>query len=259
MNFSVQELINELNKTNIIFTEKLFKDNRTLTGIMLKTAKQYGEVKAYPCVYAEYFEDMYPLLNYQEIALEIINMLSNATEMTLTDELEFNYAKDNLILCIEPAGDRDYVTIPYLDLQLYFRVKVVDETTQRATYKVNEELLNKWKITKEELLQVALEAQTYVKHMSSPFMSILTNEDTFHGASIIFNKEYLEKIAEMYEDDLIIMPSSIHEILASPSGIITLEEATCLVQSVNMTEVKEEERLSNHAYYYRRATKEIVW
>ena len=56
------------------------------------------------------------------------------------------------------------------------------------------------------------------------------------------------------EGDLIILPSSIHEVLLIPhSNHISYEELAETVFTINQEEVPQEDRLSNHIYYYSRS------
>ena len=64
----------------------------------------------------------------------------------------------------------------------------------------------------------------------------------------------LKDFAELFETDLIVLPSSIHEVLLLPdSGDRLYEELGLIVASINRTEVEAEERLSNQVYLYSRS------
>lgn len=80
---------------------------------------------------------------------------------------------------------------------------------------------------------------------------IMTTKDKFYGAAAISNKKLLREFAEKHHTDKIVMiPSSVHEVLLSPDATdYDLDEWSNLVQDVNSSNVEPEERLSNHAYY----------
>ena len=61
------------------------------------------------------------------------------------------------------------------------------------------------------------------------------------------------------EKNLIILPSSIHEVLLLPDdGDISYEEMSRLVTHINRSEVPEEDCLSNQVYLYSRETGEAT-
>ena len=61
------------------------------------------------------------------------------------------------------------------------------------------------------------------------------------------------------EKDIIILPSSIHEVLLLPDeGDISCDEMSRLVTHINQTEVPKEDRLSNQVYLYSRETGEVT-
>ena len=61
------------------------------------------------------------------------------------------------------------------------------------------------------------------------------------------------------EKDLIILPSSIHEVLLLPDdGDISYGEMSRLVTHINRSEVPREDRLSNQVYLYSRETGAIT-
>ena len=84
-------------------------------------------------------------------------------------------------------------------------------------------------------------------------MYVLTNEKRINGAGTIFYDGLLKKFADKIEKDLIIIPSSIHEVILIPSDNgITDEEVNEMIDEVNENELETVEILSNHMYLYRR-------
>ena len=80
---------------------------------------------------------------------------------------------------------------------------------------------------------------------------VLTNEDKLNGAAIVLNDKVMDEISEKLGQDFYILPSSVHEVLVVPkdpnADLSTLES---MVQEVNATQVRPEERLSDHVYAY---------
>lgn len=84
-------------------------------------------------------------------------------------------------------------------------------------------------------------------------MWILTNQSKLNGAAAILLDENLQKLTEKMDDDIYILPSSIHEVVALKAGSVYDEEyLSDMVAMINSTQVKLSERLSNQVYYYDR-------
>jgi len=94
-------------------------------------------------------------------------------------------------------------------------------------------------------------------------ISILTNPLKLYGATCMVYPNLLGEIADIYEDDVIIIPSSVHEVLVFPSHNLpdgyTLDYLNTMIENVNETELPDIEILSDHVYYYHRDTKEITY
>lgn len=92
-------------------------------------------------------------------------------------------------------------------------------------------------------------------------MYVLTNRYRLHGAGCIIYKGLLKKIAEIWDCDICIIPSSIHETILMPmSAVGSCEAISKMVREVNQTQVSPEEILSDHVYQFSRKTGEtIMW
>lgn len=278
----LKELINTIK--NMVYTDMTVyskmvqKGNRTLTGISI------GKGNALPVVYMEDYEDLFQEKGYIGVAREMIKLCKEASEkfsINVDDATSWNYAKEHLLLCIAPAGTTNGVTIPYLDLELYFRVELSNDDT----YKVIDAMLDTWNITKDELLRIALETNQHValsmrdvmkdvliedgtpdymiEAMLDAFQDatqiVLKNASTLFGASAIYKTELLKGVADKYESDLYIIPSSIHEVIVIPTEGITTADMDKMIRDINQSEVAPEEVLSDHVYIFRRDTMKIEW
>lgn len=89
-------------------------------------------------------------------------------------------------------------------------------------------------------------------------LSILTNRLSQYGAAGLLRTELLEKFAAKCKSDFYIIPSSIHEVLLLPYvENVATNELNEMVQTVNETNLEEEDILSDHVYYYSREEKQI--
>ena len=92
-------------------------------------------------------------------------------------------------------------------------------------------------------------------------MYILTNKYKTNGATVLLYEGMIEALAEYFHMDLIILPSSIHELILMPVENFDPEELqyyTQVVQEVNENQVADDEVLSDHAYFYNRKTHQFI-
>lgn len=88
-------------------------------------------------------------------------------------------------------------------------------------------------------------------------MYVLTRQDKAYGSYAMLDTNLLDELAAKLEDNLIILPSSIHEVIVIPRGDENLSSLATMVSDVNGSEVHEDERLSYSIYVYNRETKEV--
>ena len=86
-------------------------------------------------------------------------------------------------------------------------------------------------------------------------MYVVTNATGYNGASTIFYPDVKEDIANVFGGGYYILPSSIHEVLAVPDGIIPPEALLEMVKDINLKEVHPEDRMANAVYHYTPNTK----
>lgn len=89
-------------------------------------------------------------------------------------------------------------------------------------------------------------------------MYIITNKSKVYGAGSMLYIESLHKLATKLNSDLMILPSSIHEVIAIPDNNVDINELRNMVKTVNDTDTKESEILSYNLYRYSRYTKRIT-
>lgn len=183
--------------------------------------------------------------------------------------------------------------IPYTemeDLAVIYKVLLTSSKEGTATITVTNPMMEQWGVTKEELHALSIENSRRIlpplilpldkmmeEMMHSSGMSeeqidemcdelfapeeipmfVITNDLKLNGAATIYYSDALEKIAEKVRDDLYILPSSIHEVIAIPSRCEELESLSAMVKEVNSTQVAEKEQLSDNVYLYTASTKEL--
>ena len=170
----------------------------------------------------------------------------------------------------------------FLDLAVIY-VKERETETTRTNSVIRKEALKKLGISEEELEKAAREntkkaglkimcmeeavkelAQTDTTELEAMGITELeeypiyvgTRTDYQNGAAIMLYREYFEELAETLESDLMILPSSIHEVIIT-KWEEDIRGAKETVKTTNENEVKIEDRLSNSIYRYKRKEKRI--
>ena len=153
-----------------------------------------------------------------------------------------------------------------------------------ATTLIQDRFLSLWGIEQNELIQTAKE-NTFrlltpgihsmrdvimelmdgidlcgLDNRTDSHMYVLTNQTKKNGSICILYPDLLKNFADGLQDDLYIIPSSIHEVILVPAGETAGRggELSEMVQEVNRTQVEREEILSDHVYYYSRETDRIT-
>ena len=90
-------------------------------------------------------------------------------------------------------------------------------------------------------------------------LEILTNQNEVYGAGCMLYENVLRNYANFVNSDLVILPSSVHEVLLFPDdGDVEYDDWRCMVTYINAEEVLPEEVLSNEVYRYIKETDQIV-
>ncbi|MGN1159346.1 MAG: DUF5688 family protein [Lachnospiraceae bacterium] len=98
-----------------------------------------------------------------------------------------------------------------------------------------------------------------MKHMDAIPMYVLTNDQKIFGAGVMLYKNVLKKVAERMKNNLAILPSSIHELIAVPvKGEAEAAAYESMVREINATQVACEDVLSDRVYYFERKSGRLV-
>lgn len=218
------------------------------------------------------FED---LLNQEQIKNRIIYRLINES------------ANQELL------SDIPHISYPALDLCLIFYLFLPSHDDNLITALIHNRHKESWNLSDEELL---LEAKKNTPHYFparirplsevieeivkktfdtppdenewkelfgaepfSPLMYVLSNNSCIYGSACIFYEGILKDFSSCCDSDLVILPSSIHEVLVIPfRDDLSIHELAKMVYSVNEEEVPESDRLSNHIYFYSKSKDELT-
>lgn len=156
----------------------------------------------------------------------------------------------------------------FLDLALIYRVVLAVSDEGISSYVVSTNFLSKISISIEELDGAAKENTIHrlgIRYSSlkellginlphkeaiSQFY-VLTNEVSINGATLMTYSSVLSEIAGKLGSNLIILPSSIHEVLLLAEDVdLSIADLGSMVQEVNKSEVLVEDFLSNSVYRF---------
>ena len=213
------------------------------------------------------------------------------------DFSDFDKAKEHITFkLLNTAINRKYMEgmahLDYLDLSLVFYCTMVTAIDQQIySSRISQELLDQWqvslpvlydlaRINTERMLGVYLkEVRDVFLEMSAGWlpayeneeliealdseertpMYILSNQSRYAGAGTVLLDGVMQSLADQLDDDLYIIPSSIHEVLLIPChGRLNRTDIDEMVRDVNRSTLMPEELLSDHAYVYCREDDRIV-
>lgn len=89
-------------------------------------------------------------------------------------------------------------------------------------------------------------------------MWVITNERGVDGAASMLYEDRLHDLAARLGTDLYLLPSSIHEVIAVPTGMGEPEELAEMVAEINMGQVELGARLSNQVYHYDKDLRKVT-
>lgn len=182
--------------------------------------------------------------------------------------------------------------IPFLDLAVVFAVLLTDTEETQMTAMVRAPHLKSWKVTAEDLYQCAkrntprllpaslrslsqvmseilggftdaslpdspgdyLEEFKPEEEYDTP-LYVLTNQAGIYGAACMLYPEPIKNFADRCGADVLILPSSIHEVLITADGPdMDYNGLSRMVFEINQSDVPLPDRLSNQVYRYSRQT-----
>lgn len=257
--------------------KKMVKNNMKVDAIIL------GKGQVRPTVYFDSFDEC---LSDDEIARKICNIYEFCEN---ENEIDFNmknvFKLHNVFgVLVNTEMNIDTIsTCPHrnlCDLSVIYRMNVSTNTDSKASFIITNNHIRELGWTEEMLFNAAME------NMDTPIykpllgelaniteddlelfeednrMYIITNKEKLYGVfGSMFDTYALRFISHKLNDDLCIIPSSIHEILVIPmkdtQNVKFMRE---MVRSVNDSQLKRQEILSYNVYKFDKATQEItIW
>lgn len=279
----VEENIGDGYEINI---EKALKNNScVIHNIVIKSLESEGNTSLIPAINLKSCYSQYLLgKSTENLAEEIIqlyyagisdndNINLNFINRANAEELLFyrivNKYKNKEILSNVPY-------IPFLDLAVTFHFLCTTYEDGIQSFRIDNQIMKEWNLDIPGLFEMAhrntcMLFPEKLMHMNDVLkefggnqfdslcnsredeMYVLSNEKGVNGASVLLYGRKISELSDLYESNIYIIPSSIHEVILMPENDgASAEELRSLVNDVNRSCVAEEDQLSDEVYIYDR-------
>ena len=241
------------------------------------------------CMYEEYKNGK----TIDEIIEKITNVVENSNDYgselmdTILMVRDFEKVKEFILPYVinTELNEEMLKEIPnrqFLDLSIAYRVFINREENQTASILIRNGLMESWNITEEQLYETAMknllaeEKLISIPSVSDMFtvlkalagnnlkdfllnenvdnkMWVVSNRCKLYGAILILNKEFMSKLYRGFGKEMIVIPSSVHELILideteTGSGDFDINEMNEIISEINETQLQRDEILSNHCY-----------
>ena len=272
----------------VTFQEVMKNNDMKQTGIMIRILKE--DTIGAPVIYID--KDFQMILkgdlSFDSFVRKIIKLREQQIEPQISDSMEvltnWEKAKEQVYPIIISAERNKknlerLVYKDYLDLAIIYIIRDVCDAGY-STVRITNQLFHHYDITMEELHRQAvknLKGDGYAFFCLSDLLACecigtdeiqpvknfgdelycLTNKNRPYGAAGMLNMKMIEEAAD--GRDVYVIPSSGHELLfIRPNESISTEGINQMIQEINNSPVvAPDDFLSDHAYYYCAADREI--
>lgn len=181
---------------------------------------------------------------------------------------------------VNTKRNRSYLSdVPHkeiFNLSMFYRCHISSNASGQASFVVTNNMLKTAEINEDELCEAALintkqkfpiicgSMYDFTKELDPTIgenfkdnpMFVMTNHNRQWGANGILYPEYFEILANTINDDLIVIPSSVHELILLPANKVSVEEANTLLNEINPT-LDDEDYLGDRVFYYNKEDKTL--
>lgn len=192
---------------------------------------------------------------------------------------DWDKVKTRLFPCvayIENVTENVITSLFAEDVYSYLRIKVTELNNINASIVVTEELFKRWEVSKAEAFKVAynnVRDDVQIDNIGNVLnqiadiniednfgMFVISNSKRMYGGAYLFDTQVLSNVAEIMGcESIYLLPSSIHEIIALPySDALKISKLKDMVETINSTELSDNEILSDHVYYYNSVANVII-
>ena len=280
---SVRARLDDGQKLELISIDKVNEPG--LDGICI----QNMECEMRPTFYVEHLYDLHrDGMGLDDIAGMIADRSREYPEADLNGFMElvdFDAVKDRIcVRLINLERNRSFLKenpyVEFLDLAAVFYIYMEEgDASYRAN--VSNGILKQWGRKKEDLIPLAAENtrrlnpvviytfDELVSEMKNeeapgadleleiPFLAVGSSSGTL-GAVYMMDKKLMSIQAREWDSDIVIIPSSVHEVLIAPLDAVDISHINSIINEVNSTVLARSDYLSDHAYIYDRNAGRVV-
>lgn len=209
------------------------------------------------CKSTAFFNKDY-ILSHVEYAL--INAERNKDLLQTIPFKEFENLEDLVAIYKIVINDNDRIASCTVTNNMLEMVGIVqfelDEMAIKNTYEAGFEIKNIDTVIV-EMIGVSVE-DLFEDGQGPTQMYVISNKRKLNGAAALLFNDVLSEVAEKFDDDLGIIPSSVHEVLAVPLSLLDYAYISGLIESVNSNGIDPEDVLSDSVYKYDRKLNKVT-
>lgn len=297
LNLVTSRLQQEIGDGTELFIRKIPKNNGIiLDALCIRTGDEASSPAIYLNSYFEQYEQGMPMdaIIQDILALYRTTALPDSILSAEFSNLE-HFRPKIMFKLIHAATNRELLKtiphIPYLDLAVIFYLHLEHSVNGLLTAVIHKDHMELWGLNTRELWQIALAntpktfpaeirsmtelmkeiaqenlgeqydeetLDTLLEEEEVAPLYVLTNTSGLNGAGCMLYRNILKDFADSIGSDLIILPSSIHEVLLTPyTPEASFDNLSEMVTAINQHEVPAEDQLSNQVYLYTRSDDHI--
>lgn len=273
-NFVVKEIDSQKNNGVLISALSIQRKNENI-----------GKLVSLDDYYTEYQNGK----TIQAVVRDIVEFYRNTAELKINSQelFDFSLVKEKVVFRLINRKNNETLLkkmpyVPFQDLVSVFYILLGQSEDSQYAVMICNELMETWEIGDANLMQLALEnSQRLLPAEFSSMkeilkdvietgdmvfqmlwgvldeeplpMYVLTNRTGIFGAAVMMYPGVLQEVADYLEEDILILPSSVHEIIVMPlKENMHLEEMCELVKGINQTDVPKPDVLTDSVYIFRR-------
>lgn len=273
----------------VLKVNEIRKNNQKLTGVSVAPESPKGAFAA-PTFYIEnMYREYQECGNFTIVITNTADVISNALRGVKPKVPAFTARSllDNVILqLISIKGNEDYIKdLPhrrFLDMAVIYRRIISMDEHGIMSFVIDNYLADHANITEDQLYNKAYtntqrmfpplycDMRSLLENMScesfavdeddddDPLILVITNEHKYLAATAMLYPEFFEEISRDLDSDLVILPSSVHDLIVMPfiDGI-DRDVLSSMVEDVNSNHMSKAEVLSYNVYGYKKGDMKV--
>ena len=239
-----------------IRNEVYYKNNRKVDGIAILIQKNIAPTFDLNSFYEDNLSINDVIKSIEDTINNKPDNMEDTIKVIMTALAQGDYSKIVPVFLNKENNEELLKSIVYREwLDLVIAYKLIFDG---ASVTIKKDLLKQMNLTEEELYNQAINNLKPMLFSVLDTMVCITNENQYFGAASILDTAELERLSEDFNDDLYLVPSSVHECIILPTTHLNIDYIKQSILEVNTTVVSIDDFLSNSLYKYSRNTQEIT-